>query len=189
MQSSMMSARRQPDHHGRKLLVQMLAVVASVGLSPVLASPPAGLLNKTIRVSFVSTTPVKRADGKEMSPSHAISRTIYVSSLGRAFTQRSVIGGRGRSKVGEAGPGATSRDYRFEGSRLIISFHLGRHGARQVAVNFDRNFQSCTVDVKTGSEGGARTWIGLDGNRYTATGPASISNPSCSISDGNAFAN
>lgn len=189
MQSPIGFPARQPDHRGRKQLVQMFAVMASVGLSPVLASPPAELRNKTIHVSFVSTTPVKRGDGKEMSPSHAISRTIYVSSLGRAFTQRSVVGGRGRSKVGEAGPGATSRGYRFEGSRLIITIRYGSHGARQVAVNFDRNFQSCTVDVKTGSEGGARTWIGLDGNRYTAAGPASISNPSCSISNGNAFAN
>lgn len=188
MRNSMMSPR-QPDHRRRNLLMPMLAVVASVGLSGALASPPTELLNKTIRVSFVSTTPVKRADGREMSPSHAISRTIYVSNVGRAFTERSVIGGRGRSKVGEAGPRATSRDYRFEGSRLIITIPYGRHGARQVAVNFDRNFQSCTVDVKTGSEGGARTWIGLDGKRYTATGPASISNPSCSISNGNAFAN
>ncbi|MBN9007021.1 MAG: hypothetical protein J0H40_16590 [Rhizobiales bacterium] len=188
MQNWIASSTRQPEYK-RRLLVPAVAVIVGVGLSPALASPPAKLLNKTIRVSFVSTTPVKRADGREMSPSHAISRTIYISSLGRAFAQKSIVGGQGRSKVGDAGPGGTSRHYRFEGSRLIITIRSGRHGARQVDVNFDRNFQNCTLDVKTGSQGGARTWIGLDGKRYTAMGPASISNPSCSISNGNAFAN
>ena len=158
-----------------------------IGIGPVLAAAPAGLRNKTIHVSYVPTTPAIR-DGKQVAASRAISRTIYVSSVGRAFVQRSDRAAK-LNKVGEGGPEATSRAYRFEGSRLFITVRAGGNAARQIVVNFDSNFQSCTVDVKTGVAGGsARTWIGLNGHRYTATGPTSISNPTCSISNGNAFA-
>ena len=164
------------------------AIIVAICFTPnlALADAPAGLRNKTIRVSFVSATPAIR-EGKEVPASRSIARTIYVSGLGRAFTRRSDVAIEGRSKVGEGGPGAT-RGYRFEGSRLIIAVRAGSNGARQVVINFDSSFRTCSVNVKTGSEGGPRSWTGLNGKRYTATRPTTISNTSCSIENGNAFA-
>ena len=173
--------------NGRLLAI---AFAICLGFSPVFAGAPAGLRNKTIHVSYVEATPRRGADGKEAIGSRTVSRAIYVSSLGRAFTKRTDWGGkRGRAQsLGQAAPEYTSRNYRFEGSRLIITSAAGEHGAQQLTINFDSGFQTCSMDVKTGSSGGARTWNNFHGERMTATGPTSISNTSCSIQNGNEFA-
>ena len=171
-------------------LFQAIVFAICVNWCPVLAAAPAGLLNKTIHVSYLVAALAKRSDGKEKTASGTILRTIYVSSLGRAFTRRADIGSaRGRQRFFRAtAPEDTSRNFKFEGSRLIITAPAGDNSAQLIIINFDSSFQTCSVVVKTGSSGGARTWIGFNGQRYTATGPTSISNTSCSIESGNAFA-
>jgi len=170
-------------------LLQAIVFATCIGFSPVFAAAPAGLRNKTIHVSYTATTPVKRPDGKERSGSSTVLRTIYVSSLGRAFVKRALIGSAKshQRSFRETAPEDLSRSLRFEPSRLIMTVPAGANGAQQMIVNFDSSFQTCSVDVKTGSSGGARTWIGLNGQRYTATGPVLISNTRCSIENGNEF--
>lgn len=168
--------------------LRMIAIVlaTSAGLGHVLAAP-AGLIGKTIHVSFTSTTPIKRTNGSIGAASRTISRTIYVSSAGRFFTERRDTAKTG-TQVRKGAPDAASRYYRFEGNKLIVTTPAGQNRARQVVVSFDSGFQSCKVDAKMGTTGGTATWKGLDGARYTAAGATSISNTSCSIESGNAFA-
>ena len=58
-----------------------------------------------------------------------------------------------------------------------------------LTVAFDSGFQSCTANVTMGRESGkAFKFKGLDGKTYTATGSPTASTPTCSIREGNPFA-
>jgi hypothetical protein len=165
------------------------AIISGALLSQVAiaSAAPAGLLNKTIRTSFAVTIPAKGADGSTLNGARSVSKTIYVSSAGRVFVSSSRREGR-HSNQTESGPEVTGNAVRFDGNKLIGTLLVG-NGASQLIVSFDSGFQSCTAQIITGGQGGRpMTWTGLNGIKYTSTGPASASSPSCSIQDGNAFA-
>jgi hypothetical protein len=62
--------------------------------------------------------------------------------------------------------------------------------AAQWKVSFDSSFQACSAEVIVGGASGAPiSWIGLNGERYTATGHPNVSDVACSVENGNAFAN
>jgi hypothetical protein len=74
----------------------------------------------------------------------------------------------------------------------LIGVGVARVGniAEQLKVSFDSGFQKCSAEVIVGGENGtATTWVGLDGVRYTATGHPNISDVTCSVENGDAFAN
>ena len=60
-------------------------------------------------------------------------------------------------------------------------------GASQFTVKFDPGFTSCSMDVTYGRTNGQLKWKGLDGQMYEVQSVQG-SGYSCSISDGNAFA-
>lgn len=158
-----------------------------VSISPAMAAAPSALLNKTIRTSFSVSVPAKGADGSTLNGARQVTKTIYVSSLGRIFSETARRAGKASQRT-EVGPDVTSRAFRFDGSKLIGVLRLG-NGASQMVITFDNNFQTCTTQVLTGGESGSRlTWTGLNGVKYSATGPATTSVQGCSISEGNAFA-
>lgn len=150
---------------------------------------PAGLLNKSIHISYGAYIPGRTADGRINRSGRKVSMTIYVSSAGRIFMKGAARAGHFGRDV-QAAPDRTARGFHFAGSTLIGA-RAARFGniAVQLKVSFDGSFQTCTADVIVGGAGGAAiSWIGLDGERYTATGHPSISDVSCSVQDGNAFA-
>jgi hypothetical protein len=155
------------------------AVLIGFGLAPVLAAP-AGLLNKTIHLSYTSSVP---SDDGLNYPPRANAITMYVSSLGRVFMKRTTRAGRyseGQESVGGS--------FRFEGVKLIGTRHFG-NGAGRIIVSFDSAFQSCSVELIVGSEKGKRLeWTSLNGVRRAASGRATFSGQTCSIESGNAFA-
>jgi hypothetical protein len=62
-------------------------------------------------------------------------------------------------------------------------------GAAQLTVTFASNGQSCDASIAVGRDNGKTLkWKGVNGMIYEATGPATVSNVSCSIRSGNAFA-
>jgi hypothetical protein len=85
------------------------------------------------------------------------------------------------------GPKRLNKRISFQGSKLIMIAGGRRNSAREVIVTFSNDFQSCSVDSKIGYAGGDRTGVGLDGVRYNILS-STISNRSCSIEAGNAFA-
>jgi hypothetical protein len=151
---------------------------------------PAGLLNKSIHISYGLFIPGKTADGRINPSGRKVSATIYVSSAGRIFFKGVNRAGHfGRDH--EAAPESTARGFHFAGSTLIGA-RAARFGniAGQLKVSFDSSFQTCSAEVMVGGAGGAPiSWIGLNGERYTATGHPNISDVSCSVESGNAFAN
>jgi hypothetical protein len=70
----------------------------------------------------------------------------------------------------------------------IVS-HYMTSGAAQLSISFDSGYHGCTASVQYGHETGKTMKIkGLDGETYTITGAPSASGASCSIREGNAFA-
>ncbi len=162
--------------------------IVLLSLGGALAGPPAGLLEKSVVVSYGYYIPGKDAVGSRNSGGMAVSVTIYVSSAGRIFAKSAAgLGGFSNSNSMEPNSG----NFHFEGMSLVGVIHKKSDStAVQVIVSFDGAFQSCAVKAKSVVEAGAeRTWIGMDGRKFTADGPPVISAESCSIRAGNALAN
>ncbi len=149
---------------------------------------PAQLNNKTIRMSASATINAVAEDGSRANLPRTVHRTIYISSKGRIFSREDRRAGRNADTV-EMAPGqSSSGGFRFEGNRLV-GVMMSASGARQVTVNFSADFGSCTANVAFGREGGKPYKVkGLDGKMYTVTGLPTASGATCSISDGNPFA-
>lgn len=145
---------------------------------------PAALMNKTINVSYTATIPGKKADGSAISGSRVASRTIYVSSAGRVFARAYRRDGN-QSETKDAGPGDAGNTFRFAGDKLVGVMKFPS-GAAQMSISFDAGGQSCSAAIFAGRENGrALKWKGVDGTMLEATGAATFSNVSCSISAGN----
>jgi hypothetical protein len=62
-------------------------------------------------------------------------------------------------------------------------------GAAQLSITFGGGGQSCDAEIALGRDSGkALKWRGVNGVTYEAAGQPSVSNVSCSIRAGNAFA-
>ncbi len=144
---------------------------------------PSALLNKSIRVTYNILAPTVEGIGRDR-PSFQ-TREFYVSSQGRLFS-RLIRSSERNTKIDNVAPGGS---YHFENNK-IISIQAAITGASRIEVSFDGGYRSCSADVILGRAGttGFR-WTGPDGRQYTLAGTPSVTNMSCSIIDGNIFAN
>lgn len=151
------------------------------------ADAPAALRNKTISVAYVATVNAVSDRGTRSNPRN-VSQTIYISTQGRVFLKR--IGSHRADSLTEHGaPEQTAGHFRFEGNRLIGARKQLGGGASEIVISFDPGFQSCTASVHFGRENGRPyQYRGLHGELFTATGVPTTSTPTCSIREGNAFA-
>jgi len=150
------------------------------------ASAPAGLLNKSISVSYTTTIPGKKADGSPVTGSRVAVRTVYISSAGRIFARVFRRDGSA-SQTREAGPSESGNTLRFVGDKLVGVMQF-TSGASQMTISFDAGGQSCSAAIVAGRDSGRPIrWKAVDGTMNEATGPVTFSNISCSISAGNAF--
>jgi hypothetical protein len=150
-------------------------------------SAPAQLYNKTISLSFVMSSNGVDEQGRPAG-GRTTHQTIYVSRQGRIFFRAENRGGRSAETVDRA-PETSPAQFHFDGNRLVRTARGPlTSGALNETVSFDPGFQSCTASIETGHESGKiYKWKSLDGRNITATSLAA-SNPTCSISEGNAFA-
>jgi hypothetical protein len=148
---------------------------------------PAELLNKTVTVSYTVTIPGRASDGTTTSGSRNASRTFYISSAGRVFRRTTRSDGR-FAETQDSAPGDQAHNVHFDGNKLIGVMPLVS-GAAQMMISFSPGGQTCEANIVIGREGGRTlSWKGVNGKTYEATGTASVSNVSCSIRPGNAFA-
>jgi hypothetical protein len=151
------------------------------------AAPPQ-LLNKSISVSMTVTVPATGSGGRVLTRQRTIQRQIYVSSQGRLFIKISRRA-RGGASDDEVAPGEGGSGLHFEGNQLVGTKGLVS-GANRLTISFEPSFQSCSADMVIGTESGKpRVWKGLNGQTLTAAGKATVSGVSCSIREGNVFAN
>jgi hypothetical protein len=165
----------------------MVFFAAMMGASSAFAAP-AGLLDKTVTMSWSTSGSGTRADGKNVSFSNVNVRVVYVSSAGRTFLRKEVRG-RKAARGADVGPGegGSKGSVRLEGNRLIGA-ETFVSGARQYVATFDSGFSSCSLSVIDAKAGGAKIQRkGPDGAMYVIDSVSSGS-PSCSIQSGNAFA-
>jgi hypothetical protein len=157
------------------------AAIAVAGLFTQAAfAAPSGLLDKTIHVSFNSRTP---SDSGESYPPRSYALTIYVSTKGHVFTRWNVTAGRYGKHHDSVGG-----NFRIVGKK-IVGIQRSGNGAAELIVNFDNNFRTCRLDSVVGTTSGQRyEWISLNGKKRVASGPRVVFGKSCSIENGNAFA-
>jgi hypothetical protein len=167
--------------------------ITAIGMAGLLCSlpcavlaVPAELLNKSVTVSYTVTIPARGADGSNVPGVRNATRTIYISSAGRAFGRVNRRDGR-QSETKEAAPGERANTLRFEGSKLVGVMPFVS-GAAQMTISFQGG-SSCDAAISVGrDQGKTLKWKGVNGMTYEATGPATVSNIRCSVSAGNAFA-
>jgi hypothetical protein len=169
------------------------AVLMLMGSLSYAQAAPQQLLNKTIVFSFTNSGTLREPDGRIISRQRAFSYTDYISSTGRIFQRTSRLDGR-RSRTADNEPdkprlaGGEVHTNRFEGNKLVI-MNSYAEGAVRMVVSFDSAFSTCTVDVVLGKQGGGTIRRrGLDGVMREILS-SNITNQSCAIRDGNAFAN
>ena len=85
-----------------------------------------------------------------------------------------------KNKAGEA------TSVHFEGNQLVGLLAFAQGGRRYVAT-FDPGFTSCTLAVTVGRESGGMKRKGVNGVLYTLDS-VKATGETCSISDGNSFA-
>jgi len=167
-----------------------------VGAAPATATPQQ-LLNKTVTLSWTAQSVVRDPDGKERPSSSNIKYIIFISSLGRLFEHSSrSTGAATQGKDEDPNSKRTgiqeARGLRFEGNSLVANRGYaggGGSGAMRAVATFDSSYSSCTLAVTHGKESGAPLKRkGIDGVVREILS-ITVAGPSCSIQNGNAFAN
>ena len=160
-------------------------IVPSFFTFTALAAPPQSL-NKTVTVRYGHFTPATCSNGRPNRFTRAVTQQVYISTQGRLFARTSAAAGSA-SRQKDLEP-SSSGQYRFSGDK-IVSTRAAASGAIQETITFDSSYQNCSAEVVTGLEAGKPyVWISLFGHRCTATGRSVVSNVSCSVSQGNTFA-
>jgi hypothetical protein len=168
----------------------LLAVITAIPAFPAFAAP-SQLYNKTIHMSWSNLVSETGPSGEKKSVTVAINHTVYVSSTGRLFERASRSAGR-MQKGSDMAPGdalnkgGEATNVHFEGNRLVGLLAFAQGGRRYVA-SFDPGFASCTLAVTIGREAGGMKRKGINGVMYTLDS-VTPSGESCSISEGNSFA-
>ena len=179
-----------------RLFCLILSATLFISADPSHAAP-SQLYNKTVSISWSVQNMMRDPDGKEHGGGSSINYVIYVSSAGRLFERASRAVGK-LSNTGNSDPGATTskngeaRGLRFEGNTLVANRDYsggGGSGAMRAVISFDPSYTSCTLQVTHGKDGNSvikrRSPDGVMREILSTT----VTNTSCSVRDGNAFAN
>jgi hypothetical protein len=171
----------------------------SLSVSTGFAAPPSQLYGKSVVVAW-NENRMQRELGSEREPRpvlNTVEYDVYVSTAGRTFERQrraGFAGGRSGGSNQERAPGdrytsnVKSGQLTFQGNKMIQILTY-ESGARQVAVDFDPGFSSCTARVIQGKEGG-RPRIGtssITGKRLEILS-IQIDSVRCAIQEGNAVA-
>jgi hypothetical protein len=151
------------------------------------ANVPPQLYNKAITVAWIVSVNATAEDG---TVGHGLShqRIIYISSKGNIFARHDRSGRRGMYDSKDRGPDETGGTYSYQGGHLV-GFGKMLGGASLLTVSFDSAFQSCTAAIQFGKSGGEDYKAKApNGKIYTIHGAISASTPTCSMRDGNPFA-
>jgi hypothetical protein len=172
-----------------------IALLGSMASTSGALAAPQSLYGKTLRVTWnEARTQRVRGEGEFKSVSIPLSYTVYVSSKGQLFKRLTSTNATGRytgskDRVGVSGSSADgSGSVSFQGNTLIHTANNNGLG-RRIRITFDGS-SSCSAEVLTGKAGTDTAIV-----RSNATGKmlefqsVSAGPASCSVQEGNAFAN
>jgi hypothetical protein len=175
--------------------LKLFVVAAGMTFASSAQAAPQSFYGKTLRVSWNEARSQRvQGEGAFKSVSIPLSFTVYVSTKGQLFKRLTSTTANGRTsgskdRVGDSGSGADGAGaVTFQGNTLIST--ANNHGlGRRIRVTFDGG-ASCSAEVLTGKSGGGAATV-----RSNATGKmlefesVSAGPASCSVQEGNAFAN
>jgi hypothetical protein len=172
-----------------------IALISLVASTSGAIAAPQSLYGKTLRVTWNESRSQRvRGEGEFKSVSIPLSYTVYVSSNGQLFKRLTSTTSSGRQsgskdRVGTSGSDSQgSGSISFQGNTLIGTANNGGLG-RRIRISFDGG-SSCSAEVLTGKAGTGTATV-----RSNATGKmmefdsVSAGGASCSVQEGNAFAN
>ena len=158
------------------------------------AEAPKALYGKSILLSWVE----ERQQSSEAEPQPRwlrvpLTLTIYVSTAGRIFARVSASSATRTGKAEGIGLEAKTKSggvrvARFDGRALTVtSTFVG--GARNISVDFDDAYRTCSVSVILGKSAGASKLImpNLALGGVVEVHASRISGNSCAVRDGNAL--
>jgi hypothetical protein len=174
--------------------MNLVVLLMAICFSEAAMAAPKSFYGKTLRVSWSEARSQRvQGNGAFKSVSIPLSFTVYVSSKGQLFKRITSTAGSGRAtgskdRVGTGGAGAEGAgNVTFQDNTLIST--TNNHGlGRRIRITVDG--ASCHADVLTGKGGSGVATV-----RSNATGKmmefesVTAGPASCSVQDGNAFAN
>jgi len=176
-------------------LLPKIALCAGLVTATNAVAAPQSFYGKTLRVSW-NETRSQRVAGETAFKTVSLPFVylVYTSAKGQLFKRMSsASASRGanwtKDRVGTSGSDSEgSGTASFQGNTLIATMNNGSLG-RRIRITFDGG-SSCSAEVVSGKSGS-----GVTSTRSNATGKTlefesvSAGTPSCSVQDGNAFAN
>lgn len=179
----------------KTFMYMSIALVGLVGATSGALAAPQSLYNKTLRVAWTESRSQRvQGEGVFKAVSVPLSYSVYVSSKGQLFKRLTSTTSSGRphtgskDRVGTSGSDAQGAgNVSFQGNTLISTANNGGLG-RKIRITFDGG-SSCSAEVLTGKAGSGTATV-----RSNATGKmlefesVSAGAASCSVQDGNAFA-
>ena len=163
------------------------------------SAPPKQLYGKSVTVSWTETRSQRFVGEQTFHPlSVSLQRSVYISTAGRVFARTSAAASRGRKSVSGADEavgttGANSsggaRDIQFQGNSIIMTGSFTA-SARRVEVSMDSSFESCTAQAITAKQVGTKiaSWRAIGSGRQIEVESVSAGPASCSVKNGNVFA-
>jgi hypothetical protein len=156
------------------------------------AEAPKELYGKSVSITWTETReqrPEGEAAWRQVVGTQTLN--IYVSEAGRLFNNLTYSTRRGSAeRTGEiAGSGKRSID--FNGHSLLILMPFGTGGATRIVAELDAGFSGCSAQVTRAKESEGtiiRNYSGII-QRYVEIKSIQLGSVSCSIRDGNVFAN
>lgn len=179
----------------RGTLWKTTMIVAALSFASGAHAAPQSFYGKTLRVTWNEARSQRlQGEGSFKQVSIPLSFTVYVSTKGQLFKRLTSTTSNGRltgskDRVGAATAGADGAGtISFQGNTLIST--ANNHGlGRRIRVNFSGG-SSCDAEVLTGKTGSGAVAVHSNASgkmldlESVSAGPAS-----CSVQDGNAFAN
>jgi hypothetical protein len=172
-----------------------IALIGLISSTSGAMAAPQSLYGKTLRVTWNESRSQRvQGEGVFKAVSIPLSYTVYVSSKGQVFKRLTSTTASGRQsgnkdRVGTSGSDSQgSGSIAFQGNNLISTANNGGLG-RRIRISFDGG-SSCSAEVLTGKSGTGAATV-----RSNATGKmmefesVSAGAASCSVQEGNAFAN
>ena len=177
-----------------RVILAGLAFVLTDLAFPAVAAPAPDIVGKSVLVNWTENMQIQRAEGS-MNPTVSRELRIYISSAGRSFARATAAAGQRsatRELVGASGTSGSGGQWAVHvDGRTIVSQASFGNWARNVRVELSPGGSGCSAQVTAGKEVGSATKAfrsGMSG-MMTEVHAITVSGASCTVQQGNVFAN
>jgi hypothetical protein len=153
---------------------------------------PSALRGKSVIVAWSDARQIKDPFGHEKSTVQNSAIKVYVSGVGRIFSQFDRRAGSQSTSITQVSAKEKNWDlhWHFDNQQLIADWPFTK-GARRLSINFANNFNSCAIDVIHAKEAGSNaiTYKDMNNGEIYEIEAIHVASTSCTIQSENVFAN